>query len=151
MMAAETKNLLKELKDKLMLAESAEEIKKMIAKAGSEITAEDAEIVYDKISRQKAASGMDIDDDEMDAVAGGGTFSNEHKDWSKDGCAATCEPGSRCWSNDQCTWGEYSYSNFWSACPDGSPHNMVFVEDDFMSTTPIKRYKCSKCGFTKIE
>ncbi len=151
MMAAETKNLLKELKDKLMLAESADEIKEIITKAGGEITAEDAEKLLAKIKRSKPASGMDIDDDEMDAVAGGGTFSNEHKDWSKDGCAATCEPGSRCWSNDKCIWGEYSYSNFWSACPDGSPHNMVFVEDDFMATTPIKRYKCSKCGFTKIE
>ncbi|MBR5091192.1 MAG: hypothetical protein IK093_17335 [Ruminiclostridium sp.] len=144
MLNDEIRKLTDRLKDKLLLAESADEIKNIIAKAGGEITAEDAEKLLAEIKQSKPASGVDIDDDEMDAVAGG-------RDWQKEGCAATCEPSSNCWGTDYCRWVGVNYSNFWTTCPDGSPHNMVFWEDDFMGTNPIKRYKCSKCGFTKIE
>ena len=66
-----TKKALTEQKDKLLLAESADEIKDIVTKAGGEITAEDAEHIMTEIKRTNAPSGTDIDDDEMDTVAGG--------------------------------------------------------------------------------
>ena len=69
-----TKKALTEQKDKLLLAESADEIKDIVTKAGGEIAAEDAEKILAEIRRDNAASGTDIDDDEMDAVAGGWSF-----------------------------------------------------------------------------
>ena len=73
-MNEQTMNIVKQLKDKLMLAGSADEIRKLIADAGGEIAAEDAEKILAEIRRDNAASGTDIDDDEMDAVAGGWSF-----------------------------------------------------------------------------
>jgi hypothetical protein len=70
-MNEQTMNIVKQLKDKLMLAESTDEIRDIITKAGGEITAEDAEHIMTEIKRTNAPSGTDIDDDEMDAVAGG--------------------------------------------------------------------------------
>ncbi len=66
-----TKKALTEQKDKLLLAESVDEISKMITAAGGEISAEDAEKLLAEIKRSKPASGTEIDDDAMDAVAGG--------------------------------------------------------------------------------
>ncbi len=73
-MNEQTMNIVKQLKDKLMLTGSADEIRKLIADAGGEIAAEDAEKILAEIRRDNAASGTDIDDDEMDAVAGGWSF-----------------------------------------------------------------------------
>ena len=52
----------------------------------------------------------------------------------KDGCAATCEEGSWCWSNDKCEIFDVVYSKFWECCPDGHPH-----EYDI-------NYRCLRCG-----
>ena len=70
-MNEQTFKIVEQLKDKLMLAESVDEIKDIITKAGGEITAEDAESMIKEIRRINSASGSDIDDDDMDAVAGG--------------------------------------------------------------------------------
>ena len=88
-----TKKALTEQKDKLLLAESADEIKDIVTKAGGEIAAEDAEKILAEIRRDNAASGTDIDDDEMDAVAGGWSFP-----WI-DG-KATDGKDIGCWAND---------------------------------------------------
>ena len=70
-MNEQTMNIVKQLKDKLMLAESTDEIKDIVTKAGGEITAEEAESMLKEIRRINSPSGSDIDDDDMDAVAGG--------------------------------------------------------------------------------
>ena len=70
-MNEQTMNIVKQLKDKLMLAESADEIKDIITKAGGEVPDEFAEKLFAEIKTNNAASGTDIDDDDMDAVAGG--------------------------------------------------------------------------------
>ena len=59
----------------------------------------------------------DLSGDELEAVSGGAD-----RDWTKDGCAATVEPGSWCRSNDKCSWFSVTYDN--------APENE----------------KCSKCG-----
>ena len=70
-MNEQTFKIVEQLKDKLMLAESVDEIKDIITKAGGEVTDEFAEKVFTEIKANNAASGTDIDDDDMDAVAGG--------------------------------------------------------------------------------
>ena len=73
-MNEQTMKILEQIKDKLMLAESAEEIKDIITKAGGEVSDEIAEKMFAEIRSKNIASGMDIDDNEMDAVAGGQTI-----------------------------------------------------------------------------
>ena len=73
-MNEQTMKILENLKDKLMLAESADEIKDIITKAGGEVPDEFAEKMFAEIRSKNIASGMDIDDDEMDAAAGGQTI-----------------------------------------------------------------------------
>ena len=75
-MNEQTFKIVDQLKDKLMLAESVDEIKDIITKAGGEVTDEFAEKVFTEIKANNAASGTDIDDDDMDAVAGGGCVFN---------------------------------------------------------------------------
>ncbi|MBQ2070525.1 MAG: hypothetical protein II467_06315 [Bacilli bacterium] len=63
--------------------------------------------VYEEISRRKKENSQKLDLDELDAVSGGAD-----RDWSKQGCAATCEEGSWCWSNDRCSIFDVTYDNF---------------------------------------
>ena len=66
-----TEKVIREQKSKLMLAESIDEIKDIVTKAGGEISDEIAGKLFAEIKANNAASGTEIDDDEMDAVAGG--------------------------------------------------------------------------------
>ncbi|MBR5091194.1 MAG: hypothetical protein IK093_17345 [Ruminiclostridium sp.] len=79
-MNEQTIKIVEQLKDKLELAESADQIKEIIAKEGGEVSDEIAEKMFARIKEKNAASGTDIDDDEMDAVAGGA--SNTCTYWS---------------------------------------------------------------------
>ena len=79
-----TKKLLTNLRPKLMLAESADEINNIITNAGGEISTEDAEQIWNEIKLAKESLGQGIDDDEMDAVAGGA---------DKDGICWICDKG----------------------------------------------------------
>ena len=124
--------LLTDLRPRLMLAESAEEVKEIIRKAGGEISADDAEHLYDEVRLHNESNGKEIDDDEMDAVAGGADM-----DWINDGCAATCEPGSWCGSNDMCICFSVTYDRFFGFCPDGTKH--------IPERKPDGEY-CTKCG-----
>ena len=73
-MNEQTVKILEQIKDKLMLAENADEIKELVTKAGGEVSDEDAEKILAKTKAMNAASGTDINDDEMDAVAGGSSW-----------------------------------------------------------------------------
>ena len=83
-------NITKELKTKLLAAESAEEVTELIKADGQEITAEDAVHLWEEIERKRNADGKELSLDELDAITGG-------RDWPTQGCAATVEPGSDCW------------------------------------------------------
>ena len=105
----------KELKEKMNEALSkvdpgkrAEAISAFAAEAGFPFTAEEF--------REYQMQGQEISDEELDAVSGG-----KHQDWLTDGCTATVEPGSWCWTDDYC--------HIWDSTYDHEPEG-----------------KCSKCG-----
>ena len=106
----------KELREKLNNAKSFEEVKEIV-KDHPEL---DATNIWKEVERHHSMKSERLDLEELDAVSGG-----SDRDWKKDGCAATCEYGSWCGSNDYCHIWDVTYDNFWVCCPDGQPHNYV--------------------------
>ena len=90
-------------KERVSEAKSLEEVKEIL-KGYSNI---DAERVWKEIERRRSSMSEKLDVDELDAVSGG-----TNRDWKKDGCSATCEEGSWCWSNDKCEIFDVIYSKF---------------------------------------
>ena len=114
-----------ELREKLKDADNLEEVKDILKdRAGL-----DAERVWEEVEKHRSAKAEKLDLDELDAISGGAD-----RDWSKDGCAATCEWSSWCGSNDNCIVFDVTYDNFWRTCPDGHEH--VFQDDI-----------CTRCGY----
>ena len=124
-----------ELKAKLLKAGSEEEVKALL---GDQAPEEEAVCIWKEIEAHRPADGLEVvDDDEMDAVSGGAD-----RDWEKDGCAASVEYGSRCLTDDYCSWLEVTYDNH-NPCPAGGKHD--WTEDK--STPPWIVTYCRKCGF----
>lgn len=125
-----------ELKGRLLKAESAEEVAQMLREGGYEFSPEDARCVYEKaVARRSNEEEFSLE--ELEAVAGG------VRDYYTEGCAATVEAGSWCWSNDRCgTWdvvyNVYPIDRTCKACGGG----MLFVNR-------YDCYKCSKCGLVE--
>ena len=117
-----------ELKERLLAAESLDEAKEIL-KDRSDI---DTERAWQEIERHRSSKSELLDLNELDAVSGGAD-----RDWAKDGCAATCEWDSWCWSSDSCMIWDVTYDNFWIHCPDGHEH-------DYEGT----RF-CVRCGYKK--
>ena len=116
-----------EMKQKLKAAETVEEVKELL-KDGPDL---DPVRVYEEISKHRHADAEKLDLEELDAVSGGAD-----RDWVKDGCAATVEIGSWCWSNDHCVAFDVTYDNLWATCPDGKPHEFVDC-------------RCVRCGYNQ--
>ena len=126
----------KELRIKLNGVKSLEEVKDVLATAGNEeVCPEDAERIWEEIEHHRN-DDTELDPEELEAVSGG-----YDRDWVTEGCAATCEEGSHCWSNDRCIYYAVVYKDFHDACPNGDRHNYVFD-----TTTG---WTCTKCGKTK--
>ena len=115
-----------ELKARLTTAASLEETKEILK--GRE--GFDAERIWSEIENHRSGRHEKLDLDELEAISGGAD-----RDWVKDGCAATCEEGSWCWSSDKCQVWDVTYSNFWVCCPDGQKH--VYSAADG---------RCIRCG-----
>ena len=119
-----------ELKERLLQAESLEDVKDILKGEPSNV----AERITKEFEAHRMDSSRKLDIDELEAVSGGAD-----RDWTKDGCAATCESGSWCGTNDFCEIWDVTYSNFWATCPDGTPHQW----DDGPG------YVCVKCGYDR--
>ena len=115
----------KELKERLNSANSLDEVKEIL----KDYPGFDAEKVYKEIENHRSKESEKLDLNELDVVSGGAD-----RDWKKDGCAATCEEGSWCWSNDRCQIWDVTYSDFWVCCPDGHAH-------EFDAS-----HRCVRCG-----
>ena len=128
-----------ELKKQAVKAASAEEILEIIQTAGEEITAEQAEQLLEKAQKQKEQQELSLD--ELDAVSGGADL-----DWLEDGCAATVEPDSWCWTNDKCHDWEVTYSNITvGVCTYCAKELMEHIGFD----AELRRiYRCPGCGKT---
>lgn len=81
-----------ELTSKLKQAASREEVEALLKADGQDVALTDE--VWSKAEERRAQDGMELSLDELEDVAGGS------RDWMKDGCAATVEPGSDCWGTD---------------------------------------------------
>ena len=63
-----------ELKTKLLAAKSAEEVAELLRADGREITAEEAEKLWEEIEHIREAKGRKLSKDELDAVSAGFGF-----------------------------------------------------------------------------
>ena len=115
------------LKEELRNAQSLEEVERLLkGRRGV-----DPKRAWEELERHRSSQAEKLDLNELDAVSGGAD-----RDWVKDGCAATCEFDSWCWSNDRCLSFDVTYDSFWLKCPDGQDH--IFVN-----------LKCTRCGFVE--
>ena len=117
----------KNLRKKLSVAKDLAEVKSILPDASNS----DCERIWAEIEKHRSDKIEKLDFEELDAVSGGAD-----RDWKRDGCAATCESGSWCWSNDFCMAWDVTYDNFWTCCPDGHEH-------------VYKKYVCTRCGYEK--
>ena len=124
----------KEVLQQLRLANDADEVKAIIAESNDALSTNELEHILQEVERHGSSESTRLDLDELDAVSGGAD-----RDWQKDGCTATCEGGSWCWSNDRCAVWDVTYDNFWSTCPDGSEHEWCAGAG----------YVCVKCGYNR--
>ena len=125
--------LTNELKAKLLAAKCADEAAALVKADGQEITAEDAARLWEEITKHRAQEGKELSVDELDSVSGG-----YDRDYLTDGCAATVEPGSWCWSDDYCYEFDVTYYN----------HPMGHCEKcgGVCYHTVAQWGKCVKCG-----
>ncbi|MBE6725372.1 MAG: hypothetical protein E7576_09320 [Ruminococcaceae bacterium] len=99
-------NITSELKAKLLAAQNLAEMAALVKADGQEITAGEAEKLWNEITgRREEADGKELSLCELESISGGG----EHRNWVTDGCAATVEYGSWCWSNDKCVNWDVTY------------------------------------------
>ena len=64
----------KELKAKFLAAQNAEEVAELVKADGREITAEEAEKLWEEIEHIREAEGRKLSKDELDAVSAGFGF-----------------------------------------------------------------------------
>ena len=87
-------NITDELRKKLLVARSADEVVELAKADGQEITAEDAAQLWEEVLKGREQVGKELSLDELAAVNGG------VRNFVTEGCAATVEPGSNCWGAD---------------------------------------------------
>ena len=114
-----------ELKENIIGAKSLEEVEELVKDQPNL----NAETVWKEVQRHQSDKSEKLDLEELEAVSGGAD-----RNWEKDGCAATCEWTSWCFSNDLCSVLDVTYDNFWATCPNHEEH--LFYDR-----------KCVKCGY----
>ena len=136
-------NITGELKTKLLTAKSAGEAAALLKDAG--VDAPMATQIWNELCAHRGDKELSLD--ELEAVSGGAD-----RNWVKDGCAATVEPGSRCGSNDACWKWDVTYDNAPTTmvCP-LCGKNLYYEETDYAARPgdDVNHYRC-KCGYTKI-
>ncbi len=127
----------KELREKLLNANSEEEVKALL---GDAVKEEEAAAIWKEIEALKAAPDLKkMDDDELEAVSGGAD-----RDYLKDGCLSSTND-SWCWANDTCDRFWITYSNY-DPCPKGGNHEWVkTVHRGLFGEWNGVYMKCRKC------
>ena len=129
-----------ELKAKLLAAKSEEELAVLLK--DTDVDKPAAKRIWAELTNKREAGGKELSLDELEAINGGAD-----RDFLKDGCAATMEPGSWCNSNDCCYYWDVTYDNepTKTSCP--------FCGSDPMITWSMRDsdgnyFICSNCGKT---
>ena len=134
----------RELAELIQNAKSVDDVKKALAKAGDKFKDIDPERLYEELQHQLTKNEK-LDLDELDAVSGG-----SDRNWWVDGCAATCEEDSWCWSNDWCNSFEVTYQEFHDKCTNGQRHDWELISRSTAhgsgSGMWVLVYKCRRCG-----
>ena len=126
----------REMRAKLMRAKDQKEVRALL---GSKATEEEIQQVWQEIQRHRPAEGLEaVDDDELTAVSGG-----FDRDYPTQGCAATVEEGSHCWSDDKCNYLDVTYGNY-DPCPNGGNHDWKRKKKTVWGVTEVYN-QCSKC------
>ena len=92
---------LTENEELLLKAGSLEEVKTIVKEHGGTISEEEAEELYAKIKSYDPNAVVEVSENELEDVSGGG-FLFPNRSVLKEGCKATVEGGSSCWGNDAC-------------------------------------------------
>ena len=134
-------NLTNERKEKLLAAKSVEEIAALLKAAGEDGAA--AERIWEELCARRGEKELSLD--ELEAVSGGA------RNWATEGCASTVEPGSWCWSEDQCAVVVEFYDNA-PINVNCSKCGMFFykeIRDSGAKPVPVY-YVCKACGHTQF-
>ena len=131
----------KELKVKLLKANSEEEVKALL---GDAVKEEEAAAIWKEIEALKAAPDLKkMDDDELEVVSGGAD-----RDYLKDGCLSSTND-SWCWVSDNCTRMWTTYSNY-DPCSKGGNHEWVkTVHRGLFGEWNGVSMKCRKCQYER--
>ncbi len=131
-------NITDKLKAKLLAAQSAGEVAALLEAEGRELSPEDAARIWEGLEARREDDGA-LSLDELEAVSGGAD-----RDWLKDGCAATVEPGSDCWGTDSCSLLPVTY--------DHMPEKVCEKCGGYMyagtGAYSVNGYICSNCNRT---
>ena len=111
------------------------------AELGYEVTEEELIEAKKELCRQNSPEVVELDLEDMDKAAGGS------RDWAAQGCAATVEAGSTCWSNDYCVLLDVTYTHapLNIKCP-SCGNTMYHDRTTTYYGDSVKYYKCPKCG-----
>ena len=129
-----------EIKKNLYEADSPKEIQEILSGLGFESSDEEAARLFEEIQLFHSSETEVLSEDELAAISGG-------RDYAKDGCAATVEPGSDCWGEDGgCAVIHYHYDNrpLRLYCKkDGTPlYKFECPPEDLFAY----KYRCRVCG-----
>ncbi|MDO5326262.1 MAG: hypothetical protein Q4G00_05995 [Clostridia bacterium] len=129
------KEISQELRGRVIHARNIEEVRDIL---GLETTEGKAEQVWQEIMRHRPLEGMEeVDDDELDAVAGG-----TYRDYGEEGCSATVEDDSWCGTDDACVMFEVNYDHY-DPCPKGGNHDWREIGSSYIIWL---HFRCRKCG-----
>ena len=130
----------KELKEKLLNANSEEEVKALL---GDEVTEEEAAAIWKEIEALKAAPGFEkMDDDELEAVNGGMLWCLFGGEYASDGKEVGCL------ARNYSDWAEAKYY----ICPESKDgHDWEEVRRFNVAELRYQEIQCKKCHYkTKV-
>ena len=141
------RELSKELYEKLLEAESLEEVAGYLKAEG--VSEPAAEEVWEKLQEKKQAETetQEMSLEELDDVAGGTICVGGERDWFTQGCAATVEKGSSCWHTDGgCAISNIDYRNTPNCSCPRCGRDACHVQSGSAVFVSSSIYRCRACG-----